>query len=101
MNRLFKYKSLTKDESKEVLVKLAKGEFNNSQMAAFLTVYLMRSITVDELEGFREAMDWYEKAADKRPHGIDDPILRWNSCLRTIRRSNLTPAETTPELPLE
>ncbi len=56
LNRLFKYKSLTKEESKEVLVKLAKGEFNNSQMAAFLTVYLMRSITVEELEGFREAM---------------------------------------------
>lgn len=56
LNRLFRYKSLTKEESKEVLVKLAKGEFNNSQMAAFLTVYLMRSITVEELEGFREAM---------------------------------------------
>jgi len=56
LNRLFKYKSLTKEEAKVVLVKLAKGEFNNSQMAAFLTVYLMRSITVEELEGFREAM---------------------------------------------
>ncbi len=56
LNRLFRYKSLTKQESKDVLIKLAKGEFNNSQMAAFLTVYLMRSITVEELEGFREAM---------------------------------------------
>ncbi len=56
LNRLFEYKSLSKEESKEVLVKLAQGEFNGSQMAAFLTVYLMRSITVDELEGFREAM---------------------------------------------
>lgn len=56
LNRLFEYKSLTKEESRDSLVKLAKGEFNNSQMAAFLTVYLMRSITVEELEGFREAM---------------------------------------------
>ncbi len=56
LNRLFRYKSLTREEAREVLVKLAKGEFNNSQMAAFLTVYLMRSITVEELEGFREAM---------------------------------------------
>ncbi|MDA0193826.1 MAG: anthranilate phosphoribosyltransferase [Bacteroidetes bacterium] len=56
LNRLFEYKSLTKQEAKDVLVKLAKGEFNNSQVAAFLTVYLMRSITVHELEGFREAM---------------------------------------------
>jgi len=56
LNRLFEYKSLTKQEAKNVLVQLAKGEFNNSQVAAFLTVYLMRSITVNELEGFREAM---------------------------------------------
>ena len=56
LSRLFQYKSLSKEEAREVLVKLAKGDFNNSQMAAFLTVYLMRSITVEELEGFREAM---------------------------------------------
>ena len=39
-----------------MLTKLAKGEYNQSQVAAFLTVYLMRSITVEELEGFRDAM---------------------------------------------
>jgi anthranilate phosphoribosyltransferase len=32
------------------------GKYNQSQVAAFLTVYLMRSITVEELEGFRDAM---------------------------------------------
>ncbi|MEQ9425072.1 MAG: anthranilate phosphoribosyltransferase [Cyclobacteriaceae bacterium] len=56
LNRLFDYKSLSKSEAKEVLKELATGEFNNSQVAAFLTVYMMRSITVDELEGFRQAM---------------------------------------------
>jgi anthranilate phosphoribosyltransferase len=39
-----------------VLVELASGKFNPSQMSAFMTVYMMRSITVDELMGFRDAM---------------------------------------------
>jgi anthranilate phosphoribosyltransferase len=56
LNELFEYKSLTKERAKEILVNLAKGEYNPSQMAAFLTVFMMRSITVEELEGFRDAM---------------------------------------------
>ncbi len=56
LNNLFEYKSLDKDQAKQILINLAKGEYNHSQVAAFLTVYLMRSITVHELEGFRDAM---------------------------------------------
>lgn len=56
LNQLFEYKSLDKVTAKEILINLAKGEYNHSQVAAFLTVYLMRSITVHELEGFRDAM---------------------------------------------
>ncbi|MEQ8534678.1 MAG: anthranilate phosphoribosyltransferase [Imperialibacter sp.] len=56
LNELFEYKSLTKERAREILVNLAKGEYNPSQMAAFLTVFMMRSITVEELEGFRDAM---------------------------------------------
>jgi len=56
LNNLIEYKSLDKQAAKEILVRLAQGEFNQSQMAAFLTVFLMRSITVEELEGFQEAM---------------------------------------------
>lgn len=56
LNRLFEYGSLSEQEAKETLTKLAQGEFNPSQIAAFLTVYSMRSITVEELTGFRDAM---------------------------------------------
>lgn len=56
LNRLFKYQTLSKEEASEVLSKLTSGEYNQSQMAAFLTVFMMRSITVAELEGFRDAM---------------------------------------------
>ncbi|ANQ50910.1 anthranilate phosphoribosyltransferase [Flammeovirga sp. MY04] len=56
LNRLFEYGSLSEVEARETLTKLAQGEFNPSQIAAFLTVYSMRSITVEELTGFRDAM---------------------------------------------
>lgn len=56
LNRLFEYKSLDRATAKEILSNLAQGRYNTSEMAAFLTVYLMRSITVEELTGFREAM---------------------------------------------
>ncbi|GAB2802419.1 anthranilate phosphoribosyltransferase [Rhabdobacter roseus] len=53
---LFDYKSLSKEQAREVLLGIGKGDYNASQIAAFLTVYAMRSITVQELEGFRDAM---------------------------------------------
>jgi anthranilate phosphoribosyltransferase len=56
LNHLFEYKTLDRAESKQILVNLAKGAYNQSQMAAFMTVYMMRSITVEELAGFRDAM---------------------------------------------
>lgn len=56
LNELYDYQSLDRIQAKEILMNLAQGKYNNSQVASFLTVYLMRSITVEELEGFREAM---------------------------------------------
>ncbi|GAA4849759.1 anthranilate phosphoribosyltransferase [Algivirga pacifica] len=56
LNKLFEYKTLSREEAKNTLIKLAKGEYNNSQMSAFLTVFLMRMVTVEELSGFRDAM---------------------------------------------
>jgi tetratricopeptide (TPR) repeat protein len=52
-------------------------------------------------EPFREAMEWYEKAERIRPSGNDDAILRWNSCVRTMRRERLEPRGEERELPLE
>ncbi|WP_421889157.1 anthranilate phosphoribosyltransferase [Marinoscillum sp.] len=56
LDKLFKYQSLSREEAFQILSNLTTGKYNNSQMAAFMTVYLMRSITVEELEGFRDAM---------------------------------------------
>jgi anthranilate phosphoribosyltransferase len=56
LHRLFDHQTLDKETSRQILIDLANGKFNPSQVAAFLTVYMMRSITVDELAGFRDAM---------------------------------------------
>ncbi len=56
LNKLFNYQSLEKGEAREILINLASGYYNSSQMAAFMTVFMMRNITVDELSGFRDAM---------------------------------------------
>ena len=56
LNQLINHKTLTKEEAKNVLINLSSGQYNASQMAAFMTVYMMRSITIDELTGFREAL---------------------------------------------
>jgi anthranilate phosphoribosyltransferase len=56
LNRLINHDILTKEDAKQVLVNIAKGAYNTSQIAAFLTVYMMRSITIEELEGFRNAL---------------------------------------------
>ncbi len=56
LNKLFEQQRLTKQEAKEVLIQIAAEKYNASQMASFLTVYLMRPISVNELAGFREAL---------------------------------------------
>ena len=56
LNRLINHETISKEEANRVLVNISKGEYNQSQIAAFVTVYMMRSITVEELEGFRDAL---------------------------------------------
>jgi anthranilate phosphoribosyltransferase len=56
LNELIEHRSLSKKTAHQVLVDIASAKYNSSQVAAFMTVYMMRSITVDELQGFRDAM---------------------------------------------
>jgi anthranilate phosphoribosyltransferase len=56
LNRLINHEQLSKEEAKNVLVNISNGNYNPSQIASFLTVYMMRSISIDELSGFREAL---------------------------------------------
>ena len=53
---LFEYKTLSREQAKEVLVQVGRGTYNEHEITSFMTVYLMRSITIDELQGFRDAL---------------------------------------------
>src|SRR5258705_5292421 len=53
---LIGHQSLDKETAHQVLLDLTSGKYNPSQISAFMTIYMMRSITVDELQGFRDAM---------------------------------------------
>ncbi len=56
LNYLFEHKSLSREQAKEVLTDISKNMYSETEIAAFITVYLMRSITIHELQGFRDAL---------------------------------------------
>ncbi|MBK7007444.1 MAG: anthranilate phosphoribosyltransferase [Saprospiraceae bacterium] len=56
LNQLFEHKTLTASEARAVLQNMAMGTYNDAEIASFITVYLMRSITEEELGGFRDAL---------------------------------------------
>lgn len=56
LNRLFNHEVLTSQEACDLMKGITRGEYNDTQIAALLTVFQMRGIKVDELIGFREAL---------------------------------------------
>jgi len=53
---LFEHKTLGRNEAKEIVVNMSVGQYNDAEIASFITVFLMRSITIEELQGFRDAL---------------------------------------------
>ena len=56
LNQLIQHEQLTSEQARQVIINIADGKYNPSQIAAFLTVFMMRSISLEELEGFRSAL---------------------------------------------
>jgi len=56
LNRLINHEQLSQQEARDVLVSISEGKYNASQIASFITVYMMRAIALEELEGFRNAL---------------------------------------------
>jgi len=53
---LFEHKALSREQAKDVLMNIGKGLYNEHEVTAFMTVYLMRSVTIEELQGFQDAL---------------------------------------------
>jgi anthranilate phosphoribosyltransferase len=56
LNDLYQQKKLSKSQAKEILINIAAEKYNDAHLASFMTVFMMRPITVDELTGFRDAL---------------------------------------------
>jgi anthranilate phosphoribosyltransferase len=56
LHHLFEHKTLSRQESYRILLDISEGAINEHALSAFMTVFLMRSITLPELVGFRDAL---------------------------------------------
>lgn len=56
LNRLINHETISAEEAKQILINISKGDYNQSQIAAFLTIFMMRTVTLEELKGFRDAL---------------------------------------------
>src|SRR6478672_1080438 len=56
LKTLFEHKTLSLESAREVMLNIGKGAYNDTEIAAFITVYLMRTISIDELQGFRDGL---------------------------------------------
>ncbi len=56
LSRLINHETISQEEARQTLISISNGAYNPSQVASFLTIYMMRGITVEELQGFRNAL---------------------------------------------
>ena len=56
LDRLFEHQYLTREDAQGLLKEIVEGKYNEAQISSLITVFLMRSISVDELLGFREVL---------------------------------------------
>ncbi|MEL6657944.1 MAG: anthranilate phosphoribosyltransferase [Bacteroidota bacterium] len=56
LEKLFAHEVLSQEEAKQALLGITEGAFNDVQIASFVTAYQMRAITIQELQGFRDAL---------------------------------------------
>lgn len=87
---LFEHKTLSREEAKKVLVNMSRGEYNEAEMSAFITVFLMRSITLDELQGFRDALMELCVKIDFNGHKVMDIVGTGGDGKNTFNISTLS-----------
>ena len=87
---LFEHKTLARQQAKEVMVNIAKGMYNEAEIASFITVYLMRSITINELQGFRDALLELCVEVDLNGHPVMDIVGTGGDGKNTFNISTLS-----------
>ncbi|MBA2745270.1 MAG: anthranilate phosphoribosyltransferase [Flavisolibacter sp.] len=74
LEKLFEHKTLTAEDCRQIMLNISNGNYNQVEIASFITVYLMRSITIEELEGFRDGLLELALDADLETYNVLDVV---------------------------
>ncbi|MFY0603708.1 MAG: anthranilate phosphoribosyltransferase [Flavobacteriaceae bacterium] len=90
LNDLYQHKRLTKSQAKEILIDIAASTYNDAHLASFMTVFMMRPITAEELSGFREALKELAITIDLSAYNTIDIVGTGGDGKDTFNISTLT-----------
>ena len=90
LNKLYKHERLSKSEAKQILQEIALEKYNDAHLASFMTVFMMRPITVQELSGFREALKELSIKVDLSDYSTIDIVGTGGDGKDTFNISTLT-----------
>ena len=90
LNRLYNHERLTKSEAKQILKDIAAEKYNDAHLASFMTVFMMRPITADELSGFRDALKELSIKVDLSDYNTIDIVGTGGDGKDTFNISTLT-----------
>ena len=90
LNKLYNHERLSKSEAKQVLIDIAAENYNDAHLASFMTVFMMRPITVDELSGFRNALKELAIKVDLSDYNTIDIVGTGGDGKNTFNISTLT-----------
>ena len=90
LNKLYNHERLSKSEAKQILKDIAAEKYNDAHLASFMTVFMMRSITADELSGFRDALKELSIKVDLSDYNTIDIVGTGGDGKDTFNISTLT-----------
>ncbi len=90
LNELYQHKRLSKSQAKQILIDIASEKYNDAHLASFMTVFMMRPITVEELAGFRDALMELAIKVDLSPFNTIDIVGTGGDGKDTFNISTLT-----------
>ena len=90
LNKLYNHERLSKSEAKQILIDIAAEKYNDAHLASFMTVFMMRPITVQELSGFREALKELSIKVDLSDYSTIDIVGTGGDGKDTFNISTLT-----------
>lgn len=90
LNKLYNHERLSKSEAKQILIDIAAEKYNDAHLASFMTVFMMRPITVDELSGFRDALKELSIKVDLSAYNTIDIVGTGGDGKDTFNISTLT-----------